>query len=222
MPEPELDNDAESYGITVTPAAVEPGVLYWKCTRVHHLGQAENNGNHNVYVNVFDQDGPFRGTYVTLEWQNGTDRIPLEKPWPQEPMGNAPLWKGQIVSVEVSSELDSDRVDNISTAHPDEPPGNTLYHHSFLVEWTLCTKGGETEPEHVTDDEIREAAWNKLYPAGVNYNPGAALTIHARTERLGAPTTNEFDIGSYRAQGFVSGIIFCVVGDWDTYEVLDW
>lgn len=225
MPEPELDNDAESYGVTVVPAAVDPGTLYWKCTRVHHLDQSENNGNHNVYVNVFDDNGPFRDTCVTLEWQNGTDRIPLEKPWPAEPMGNCPLWKGQIVSVEVAGELDSDRVEGITTAHPDEPPGNTLYHHSFLVEWRLTTKAGEAEPEEpeepevITADDIRNMAWNN---AGIAYNPDAAFAIYAREHGLGVPLTDEFDIDPYRAQGFAGGIVYCVVGDWQNIRTLAW
>jgi len=108
-PEPDVDNDAEAYEVVVVPAAVEPGEMYWKCTRVHHLDQNENNGNHNVYLNVFGEDGPAWQVQIQLDWQAGGDRVKLDKPWPDEPMGNAPLWKGQIVSVAVVDELESDR-----------------------------------------------------------------------------------------------------------------
>jgi len=228
-PEPDVDNDAESYGVTIVPAAVDPGTLYWKCTRVHHLTQAENNGNHNVFVNVFGL-APGEVAHVRLEWQNGSDRIPLDKPYPAEPMGNAPLWKGQIVSVEVAHELDSDRVDGLSTAHPDEPPGNTLWHHSFLVEWELCTKAGEPEPEPPPEpteplgEFIRRMAWDRLYPDGVNRNPAAAFQRVAFQRVLGAPKTNEFRVTyggvTYAVHGF-DCILWTEEGNWGDIREID-
>jgi len=149
MPEPECDNDAVAYGVVVEPAIVPGGVLYWKCIRVHHLEQHENNGNHNVFVNVYDEDGkrvnPDKAR-VSIWWQDGQDFIPLDKP-DHEPMGNAPLWKGQVVGVRVESELDSDRVMNIHTNHDDEPPGNTRFHHSYLIEFQLVMKAEDPELE---------------------------------------------------------------------------
>jgi len=234
LPETDLLNDASEYGVSVVPAAVDVGGRYWHCTRVHHLTQAENNGNHNVYVNVFREGIPARDVVVRLEWQNGSDMITLEKPWPAEPLGNCPLWKGQVVSVEVADTLPSDRVDGISTAHSDEPPGNTLYHHSFLVEWALATKTGESEPSEPSEPEepvptetlemfIRRQTWDKV---GVDYNPAAALTRYATAHGLGKPETQEFDRvyagTTYRVQAFVGGIAFCVVGDWGNIQHIAW
>jgi len=117
-------------------------------------------------------------------------------------------------------------VDNIHTAHPDEPPGNTLFHHSFLVEWQLATKSGEEPepplPQPVDENNIREQAWNHLYPTGVNYNPTAAFQAVARERGYGAPTTQEFDVDDYRVQGFVLKILYAQIGDWDNVKELDW
>ncbi len=231
-PEPNTINDAESYGISIKPADVKPGEQYWKIVRIHHLTPNENNGNHNLFVNVLRNGQPARDVCVAIKWTEASDTqdiIPLDKPWPAEPMGNAPLWKGQVVSAWVKDVLASDVVCNVHTAHPDEPPGNTLYHHSFLVEWQLVTKAVTTEQEPqndniiITEDDIRNAAWNRIYPSGgIAYNPDAAFPKFARKQCLGCPTTTEFDIGQYRIQGYAGGIVYCVVGDWTNIKTLNW
>jgi len=224
-----LTNDAEGYGVVVAGVQVEVGVAFWKVSRVHHLTGAENNGNHNVYVNVFRDGQPCREYPVSIAWPSGSGRILLEKPYPAEPMGNSPLWKGQVVSLAMQAAYPSEAVTGIHTGHADEEAGNTLYHHSFLVEFVLVTKtGGATQPEEpepveVTEDDIRNRAWNRLYPSGgVAYNPEAALAKEARARGLGAPVTNEFDIGQYRAQGFAWGILYCVVEGWGNVIELAW
>lgn len=150
-PEPDVVNDAASYGVFIRAADVAPGEQYWKATRVHHLTPAENNGNHNVYANVFRDGKPASELLIEMFWPyaapDSTARFDLTKPYPKEPMGNTPLYRGQVVGVQVLSALSSDQVMNIHTDHPDEPPvipggdkGNTNGHHSFLVEWQLVTK----------------------------------------------------------------------------------
>ena len=71
----------------------------------------------------------------------------------------------------------------------------------------------------VTEDEIREWAWNEH---GVAYNPDAAFPKFARGHQLGIPMTAEFDIGNVRAQGFAGGIVYCVIGDWSNIRKLEW
>jgi len=68
-------------------------------------------------------------------------------------------------------------------------------------------------------EAIREAAWNQ---ARVDYNPEAAFSREARKRELGAPMTGEFDLGEYRAQGFVKGILFCLVPHWNEIEFVSW
>lgn len=231
LPEPEVVNDAAQYGVVVVPAPVDPGETYWKITRIHHLTGAENNGNHNLFVNVLRDGQPARDAIALAFWGDDNEvQIPLEKPYPAEPMGNIPLWKGQVVEAMVDDdEFESDLVQNIHTAHPDEPPGNTLYHHSFLVEWQLVTKAGDVEPEpppipdDPTEQDIRNAAWNLAYPAwGVALNPTAALQAYARANGMGCPVTDEFDAGPYRVQGFALGIVYCEVGDWGNIVAILW
>lgn len=77
----------------------------------------------------------------------------------------------------------------------------------------------ESYPDIKPSEKIREAAWNQL---GVRYNPEAALARRAREMSLGAPVTNEFDYDSYRVQGFVNGILYCRIGDWNNIKFLQW
>ena len=53
------------------------------------------------------------------------------------------MWRGQVYAVEALG-LPSDRVENMHTSHPDEPPGNTLFHHSFLVVYQRMIAGQPT------------------------------------------------------------------------------
>jgi murein DD-endopeptidase MepM/ murein hydrolase activator NlpD len=75
----------------------------------------------------------------------------------------------------------------------------------------------------VPEDAIRNAIWNKIGTDGViAYNPDAAFAKKAREWKLGAPLTNEHDIGEYRAQGFAGGIVFARIGDWSNVKRLDY
>lgn len=60
----------------------------------------------------------------------------MDKPL-NEPGTNFPMWRWQVCAVEAlglsGEELPSDRVTGLHTGHPDEAPGNTLFHHSFSV-----------------------------------------------------------------------------------------
>lgn len=159
--DPELINEAKDYGVIVEPADVPVGITYWKCVRVRHLPEDENNGNHHLYVNVLSADGSRVGPNIAVVnmWWGTTPmdsaNIPLTKP-DNEPMGNGPLYRGQVVCAQVVDELDSDRVCNIHTGHPDEPPGNTLYHHSFEVTWQLVSKQiDEPDDPPLPDPELK-------------------------------------------------------------------
>lgn len=69
------------------------------------------------------------------------------------------------------------------------------------------------------ENAIRNAAWNKI---GVNYNPAAAFAVYARAHGLGAPLSNEFDYYGYRAQPFMAGVVFAMIGDWQNTSHLAW
>lgn len=129
-------NDAKSYGVKVEHVS---NALY-RVIGVHHLTPVENAGLSHVWLMVLDASGkPLRGIPVAWDWigrHPDQAAVPIALPNPDpEPMGNIPMGKDQVVSCWVQGAGPSDRVSGLHTTHPDEAPGNTLYHHSFLVVW---------------------------------------------------------------------------------------
>ncbi len=137
---PPVENDATAYGVAVEEAQVAPGARYWRVRRVHHLTPEENGGRHHIFIEALTPDGQraFQ-SQARITWEGGEQTVTIDKPL-GEPGANFPMWKWQVCAVEMLG-LPSDRVRNLHTAHPDEPnpdgsqSGNTLFHHSFLVEF---------------------------------------------------------------------------------------
>jgi hypothetical protein len=107
---------------------------------------------------VDDQGKPIRGIPVAWDWigrhpDQQAVPVALDKPDP-EPMGNIPMGQGQTVTVWVAGAGPSDRVSGLSTTHPDEASGNTLYHHSFLVVWRAGGASPYTEPTDLDLDGL--------------------------------------------------------------------
>ena len=128
----EVINDAKVYGVAIEPVDATPGTEFWRVVRVHHLTPEENKGNHHIYLDVLDEAGArIQGAQLRVTWDGGEQVVTIDKP-ANEPGANFPMWKYQICSVEAIG-LPSDRVTNLHTGHPDEAPGNTLFHHSFAV-----------------------------------------------------------------------------------------
>ena len=138
-------NDAEAYGVRVEPVKVAPGQWYWRVVNVHHLASQVNNGNHHIYLDVLDPalpdaakalGGRVFGARLKVTWDGGESIVTVEKPL-GEPGGNFPMWKSQDCAVAAlgleGHELPSDRVTGLHIRHPDEAPGNTWGHHSFIV-----------------------------------------------------------------------------------------
>lgn len=134
----EVVNDATSYGVQIQPANAAAGALYWQAVRVHHLTPGENGGNHHIYLDVEDpeQGGRVNGARLRVTWDGGEQVVTIDKP-ANEPGTNFPMWRWQVCGVEclgqAGKELPSDRVTGLHTGHPDEAPGNTLFHHSFRI-----------------------------------------------------------------------------------------
>jgi len=140
-------NDAEAYGVEIIPAAVEPGQVYWKVIRVHHLTPEENGGRHHIFIDAVDEEGNrLYGSLFTISWDGGSDTVTIEKA-PPDPGANFPMWKWQVCSVEGMG-APSDRVINLHTAHPDEGPGNTLFHHSFAITFLRTVAEEEETPAY--------------------------------------------------------------------------
>lgn len=114
----------------------KPGI-YWACKGIYHLKPEENNGNHHVYLGIFDEKAvPIKHALVQWNWLHNSgeppDFIICDKPYPIEPMGNLPV-AGNMEAVELSMGPNSDRAYNIRTGHEDEGIGNTWGHHSFFI-----------------------------------------------------------------------------------------
>ncbi|MGE5603795.1 MAG: hypothetical protein ACM30E_12150 [Nitrososphaerales archaeon] len=139
----EVTNDATGYGVQTQPANLAPGTSYWQAVRIHHLTPQENGGNHHIYLDVNDgaagsgqYGNRLNGARLRVTWDGGEQIVTVDKP-ANEPGTNFPMWKWQVCAVEClglpGQELPSDRVTGLHTGHPDEAPGNTLFHHSFGV-----------------------------------------------------------------------------------------
>jgi hypothetical protein len=166
----EVVNDAASYGVAIVPATVAPGAWYWRVVRVHHLTPAENGGNHHIYIDVLD---PELGTEpnplgkrvynarVKVTWEGGEQIIVVDKPL-NEPGTNFPMWKWQVCVAYVlglaGQELPSDQVTGMHTGHPDEAPGNTLFHHSFGLTFSKTRAPDLTHLQSVVYGKVRGGA----------------------------------------------------------------
>lgn len=148
MPD-DVINDATAYGVSIVPVDVPVGTTYWRVVRVHHLTPDENHGNHHVYLDALDEAGQrLFGAQARITWSGGEQVVTIDKP-ANEPGTNFPMWKWQVVAVEMQG-LPSDKVTNLHTGHPDEPPGtgNTLFHHSFQVDFKRTLKSTPPPPQH--------------------------------------------------------------------------
>ena len=105
----------------------------WKCVFVHALSNEEEQGAHNVYIDLLDPDGHRLQPTAAIAIEYGWDGMqsnekppfaPLEKLSP-EPLANIPLYRGQRLWVGVKDAIGSDIAQNFTS----DPDG----HQSFYV-----------------------------------------------------------------------------------------
>jgi hypothetical protein len=143
-------NADSKYGVQIVEADVAEGETYWKVIGVHHLVPEENVSNHNVYMEVLDEQGNrVRNPIVWAGWtwegrrpNERADPVPLDKP-DAEAAGNISLHFPQTAAIWIKGNNrdandKSDRVEKLHIRHADEPlPDgrllNTLGHHSFYI-----------------------------------------------------------------------------------------
>ena len=175
-------NDAGAYGVTITRLNPRPGTTYWRVKRVHHLTPAENGGNHHIYVDALDEAGKrIYGSQAKVTWAGGEQTLTVDKP-ANEAGTNYPVYKWQKCAVEMAG-APSDTVHGLSSSHPDEPnpdgsqSGNTLFHHSFLVEFqrTLAAPTESAPPPPAAAGIIQ---------GRVNGGEGLTLQLHRAGELL--------------------------------------
>lgn len=162
-------NDAQGYGVAIEPAVVSPGGWYWQAARVHHLAPEENNGRQHIYIDLRDPQldagnplgGRVYGARARVTWDGGEQVVTVDKPL-NEPGTNVPMWRWQVCALTAlglpGNELPSDRVTGLHTGHPDEPPGNTLFHHSFEVVYLKVQAAAVVYADSVIYGVIRRGA----------------------------------------------------------------
>ena len=145
----------------------------------------------------------------------------------------AHLFKADRATVAVvwpdTAALPSEQVVGLSSAHPDEQVGNTLFHHSFYVVFqrTAIPEQGGTVVEHgggsttlSLEDTIRLVGQPQIIPL----NPDAMFYKVAKENGLGERLTAEYDVEykgkAYRAQVFEKGVVYAPVGEWNKTAIL--
>lgn len=134
------------YDVTIhAPPSVQPSERWWRLVKLRHLTCEENAGKHNLFTAFYYLDG----TRVEEGWQNKvgwkksadiSGELPLEK---NEIIaedlihGNLDLYWNDNASLEYlnlnGSIFQIQRISGVHTRHPDECPGNSLGHHSFIA-----------------------------------------------------------------------------------------
>ena len=123
-------NDAIDYGVVIQLSSSN-----WKVIGIHHLLPHENNGNHNVFVEVLCKQNDreaFKAIHWTWEGRQNHEAAPdvFAGQKPLNELVDIPLNFGMIVSVWPHL---GEKVLGLSSDHPDEATGNTIGHHSFFI-----------------------------------------------------------------------------------------
>jgi len=140
-------NDAANYGASIVKA---PAGDAWRCIGIYHLKASENNGRHNVFVEVLDEAGNRTRLLPAIKWtwwiDAPTQTLKLDKP-DSEPAADIPIDKGATITLHIDGfGLPSDSVGNLHARHNDEGSGNTWGHHSFYVVFQLQRGNVVTPP----------------------------------------------------------------------------
>jgi hypothetical protein len=219
-------NDAVAYGVTIEPAQVADGQLYWRVIGVHHLLPPENEGNHTILVEALDESGNRirQGNgFAASQWhgQTGDPDVKALDKASYDPMGcDFPMGKEATYAVWMRGDTreakdPTDRVDQLHTRHKDEGPDNTIGHHSFFVVFQRSRKG----PNVLERDALLQTA--RTLRAEQIAGP-SRLSAYARDRQLGAPVTAEFSAGGYRARGFERGVVCAPLAQLDDLAHVSW
>lgn len=141
-------NTADGYGVSVAPVDDATGPRF-VAIGVRHLDGGENNGNHNVYVDVIDTGGNRVWNAMVGIYQHGVGQFfaRIDKPL-SEPGCNHILHANVANNTVFLSEagFQSERVTGLKSDHPDEGPGNTRGHHSFHIVFLRLDQPIEVKP----------------------------------------------------------------------------
>ncbi len=134
-------NLASQYGVSVEPVVAQQDLeRYWQVRRVRHLTPEENEGRHHIFVQAhFAENSPHADATVRITWDGGSQDFALTRNQ-RTPILSFAMFTWQTCDVGMV-DAQSERVTGLTANHPDElneqgeRAGNTLFHHSFLVEF---------------------------------------------------------------------------------------
>lgn len=176
-------NDATPWGVVIEKSQVAQNEIYYAAITVHHLYSDENMGNHNVYLDVLDEEGKrINGALVDFNWVGMRDN---QKPNPakidktnKEPGADIAIHGGQIISVWVRGTA-SDIVRNLRTDHGPDGQHNYMGHHSFYVVFKKVRKGTELPPEN-PDEELPLPKITKTFVLAEDSTMKVSLVIETK------------------------------------------
>ena len=231
-------NDAGKYKVDFKflPSIERPGDVaqYWRVIGVHHLTGAENMGNHHIYCEVLDEEGNrINGARLVLMQDGSPPSFAVVDKPANEPGTNFPLWKADKAAVAVTwpdnISLPSEQVVGLSTGHPDEEMGNTLFHHSFYVVFQRTDIPADEAGDAVHGGSglqlpLEETIALIGQPQIIPLNHDAMFYKFAQEKGLGERLTREYDLEyggkTYRAQIFEKGTVYAPVGEWHKTTVI--
>jgi len=150
-------NEAQKYGVSIIPYQYTGA--YWKVDVVRKLTSDQNGGRHNVFVDVYDENGLAcrNKSEIRVCWgwegQRPDEESPskaLDKPY-GEPMAILDLFGAAKVWVEICSPgYGSERVVGLTAALPDEGGGATWGHHSYYILFRRTMGDIVAEPDTIS------------------------------------------------------------------------
>lgn len=205
--EPSSVNLASHYGVAIDSMLPQGAGRYWKVRQVRHLAPEENQGRHHIFVQAhFHPDSTSDEVLFLVEWEDGSQEYKLRRSR-RESIGHVAMFTWQVCNVQMLG-APSEVVSGLTANHPDElledgtRSGNTLFHHSFQVEF-----------EEVIE-ETEESVIHGLVSNGV----GLTLRLLANNEILGEGTIPRS--GSYRFKSIPAGDCVLQVIDSDSGDLV--
>lgn len=138
--DPEQPNQAARYGVGIDSMLPQNAERYWRVRRVRHLTPEENAGRHHIFVQAhFVEASTEPEARILIKWEDGSQELTIRKKQ-REPILSFAMFTWQTCSVTIMG-TSSEVVTGLTANHPDElgedgsRTGNTLFHHSFLVEF---------------------------------------------------------------------------------------
>ncbi len=194
-------------------------------------------GDHHLFARVLDLEGqPVTSPDLVLFWSDGLNV--LGDPGYLGYVRKAPKSHSGWANQDVYARYDHTRGERgpwswCPSGAADVVTGGGLpgmgWHVSTFAVWQAERRQAVTPPTPpvtpptppVTDlpGSIRRNAWDALQ---IPFNPEAVIGRYARANNLGVPMTGEFDVLGHRCQGFVNGIVYVPIGQWDQVQHIPW